>query len=101
MLSTKTPHTYTFSVLVNTYKVAGYTQYIHSNTHTHSCTHTHTPMHTHTHTHIPSHIHTHTHPGMFAIRAEREFVIGEDFMKVVRKVSDNKKLVAKMDYKSI
>jgi len=42
-----------------------------------------------------------TEAGMFAIRAEREFVISEDFMKAVRKVSDNKKLEAKMDYKSI
>jgi len=50
-------------------------------------------MHTHAHTHI--------YTGMFAIRAEREFVISEDFMKAVRKVSDNKKLEAKMDYKSI
>lgn len=38
--------------------------------------------------------------GMFAIRAEREFVISEDFMKAVRKVSDNKKLETKMDYKT-
>lgn len=37
---------------------------------------------------------------MFAIRAEREFVISEDFMKAVRKVSDNKKLETKMDYKT-
>lgn len=44
---------------------------------------------------------THLSPsGMFAIRAEREFVISEDFMKAVRKVSDNKKLETKMDYKT-
>lgn len=39
--------------------------------------------------------------GMFAIRAEREYVIGEDFMKAVRKVSDTKKLESKLDYKQI
>ncbi len=39
--------------------------------------------------------------GMFAIRAEREYVIGEDFMKAVRKVGDTKKLEAKLDYKQI
>ncbi|KAF4533084.1 hypothetical protein B566_EDAN003804 [Ephemera danica] len=33
-----------------------------------------------------------TESGLFAIRAEREYVIQEDFMKAVRKVSDNKKL---------
>ena len=37
--------------------------------------------------------------GMFAIRAERDFVIEEDFMKAVRKVSENKKLESKFDYK--
>lgn len=40
-------------------------------------------------------------PGMFAIRAEREYVENEDFMKAVRKVSDTKKLESKMDYKQI
>lgn len=39
--------------------------------------------------------------GMFAIRAEREYVISEDFMKAVRKVTDTKKLESKMDYKQI
>ena len=38
---------------------------------------------------------------MFAIRAEREYVVDEDFMKAVRKVSDNKKLETKLDYKPI
>ena len=38
---------------------------------------------------------------MFAIRAERDYVVSEDFMKAVRKVSDNKKLETKMDYKQI
>lgn len=39
--------------------------------------------------------------GMFAIRAERDYVIEEDFMKAVRKVGDNKKLESKLDYKPI
>ena len=46
--------------------------------------------------------HTHAHKiGMFAIRAERDYVINEDFMKAVRKVGDNKKLETKMDYKNV
>lgn len=39
--------------------------------------------------------------GMFAIRAERDYVIEEDFMKAVRKVADNKKLETKLDYKPV
>ncbi|XP_064394555.1 26S proteasome regulatory subunit 10B-like [Halichondria panicea] len=42
-----------------------------------------------------------TEAGMFAIRAEREYVISEDFMKAVRKVGDTKKLESKLDYKQI
>ncbi|XP_020805743.1 26S protease regulatory subunit 10B [Drosophila serrata] len=42
-----------------------------------------------------------TEAGLFAIRAEREYVIQEDFMKAVRKVSDNKKLESKLDYKPV
>nr|UCK81607.1 26S proteasome regulatory subunit 10B [Arenicola marina] len=42
-----------------------------------------------------------TEAGMFAIRAERDYVIEEDFMKAVRKVSDNKKLESKLDYKPV
>ena len=38
---------------------------------------------------------------MFAIRAERDYVVSEDFMKAVRKVSENKKLETKLDYKQI
>ena len=41
------------------------------------------------------------HTGMFAIRAEREYVMNEDFMKAVRKVADTKKLEAKLDYKQL
>ncbi|CAG2105302.1 unnamed protein product [Medioppia subpectinata] len=40
-----------------------------------------------------------TEAGLFAIRAERDYVIEEDFMKAVRKISDNKKLETKLDYK--
>ncbi|PVD26586.1 hypothetical protein C0Q70_14263 [Pomacea canaliculata] len=39
--------------------------------------------------------------GMFAIRAERDYVMEEDFMKAARKVSDNKKLESKLDYKPV
>ncbi|CAJ0957417.1 unnamed protein product, partial [Mesorhabditis belari] len=42
-----------------------------------------------------------TEAGLFAIRAEREYVIEEDFMKAVRKVSDAKKLETKLDYKPL
>merc|ERR1711934_1158886 len=42
-----------------------------------------------------------TEAGMFAIRAERDYVVEEDFMKAVRKVSDNKKLETKLDYKPV
>jgi len=42
-----------------------------------------------------------TEAGMFAIRAERDYVIEEDFMKAVRKMSDTKKLEGTMDYKQI
>lgn len=38
---------------------------------------------------------------MFAIRGERDYVIQEDFMKAVRKISDNKKLETKLDYKPV
>lgn len=42
-----------------------------------------------------------TEAGMFAIRAERDYVMEEDFMKAARKVSDNKKLESKLDYKPV
>jgi 26S proteasome regulatory subunit T4 len=38
---------------------------------------------------------------MHAIRAERDYVINEDFMKAVRKVGDTKKLETKLDYKQV
>ena len=34
-------------------------------------------------------------------RAEREYVIDEDFNKAVRKVADSKKLETKLDYKPV
>ena len=39
-----------------------------------------------------------TEAGMFAIRAERDYVLQEDFMKAVRKLKENKKLESKLDY---
>ena len=42
-----------------------------------------------------------TEAGMFAIRAERDYTIEEDFMKAVRKMSDTKKLEGTLDYKAV
>nr|XP_046164101.1 26S proteasome regulatory subunit 10B-like [Oncorhynchus gorbuscha] len=42
-----------------------------------------------------------TEAGMFAIRADHEYVTQEDFMKAVRKVADSKKLESKLDYKPL
>ncbi|XP_017139236.1 26S proteasome regulatory subunit 10B [Drosophila miranda] len=42
-----------------------------------------------------------TEAGLFALRADREFILQEDFMKAVRKVAGNKKLESKLDYKPI
>merc|ERR1712139_334272 len=42
-----------------------------------------------------------TEAGMYAIRAERDYVIEEDFMKAARKISDNKKLEGKLDYEKV
>ncbi|TGZ60986.1 hypothetical protein CRM22_008224 [Opisthorchis felineus] len=42
-----------------------------------------------------------TEAGMFAIRAERDYTVEEDFMKAVRKISDAKKLETKLDYKPV
>jgi 26S proteasome regulatory subunit T4 len=39
-----------------------------------------------------------TEAGMFAIRAERNYIIEEDFMKAVRKISEVKKLETVIDY---
>ncbi|KAF5395596.1 26s proteasome regulatory subunit [Paragonimus heterotremus] len=42
-----------------------------------------------------------TEAGMFAIRAERDYTVEEDFMKAVRKINDAKKLETKLDYKPV
>ncbi|KAE9549571.1 hypothetical protein FO519_007213 [Halicephalobus sp. NKZ332] len=42
-----------------------------------------------------------TEAGLFAIRAERDYVVDEDFMKAVRKVADAKRLETKLDYKPV
>ncbi|KAL6030463.1 hypothetical protein STEG23_004773 [Scotinomys teguina] len=42
-----------------------------------------------------------TEAGMFAILADHDFVVQEDFMKAVRKVIDSKKLESKLDYKPV
>lgn len=42
-----------------------------------------------------------TEAGMFAIRADRDYVVDEDFMKAVRKVADAKKLESSADYKKV
>lgn len=42
-----------------------------------------------------------TEAGMFAIRAERQYVMQEDFMKAVRKVQDMKKLESKLGYEKV
>lgn len=42
-----------------------------------------------------------TEAGLFAIRAERDYCMEEDFMKAVRKIADNKKLETKLDYKPV
>jgi 26S proteasome regulatory subunit T4 len=38
---------------------------------------------------------------MFAIRADREYVLEEDFMKAVRKLTDVKKLEGKLEYSKV
>jgi 26S proteasome regulatory subunit T4 len=42
-----------------------------------------------------------TEAGMSAIRAERDYVLQEDFMKAVRKVQESKKLESKMNYSKV
>lgn len=39
-----------------------------------------------------------TEAGMMAIRADRDYVIEEDFMKAVRKLAESKKLESKLEY---
>jgi len=42
-----------------------------------------------------------TEAGMFAIRADRDYTIEEDFMKASRKIAEMKKLESKMDYEKV
>jgi len=42
-----------------------------------------------------------TEAGLFAIRAERDFINQEDMMKAVRKVAESKRLESKLDYKPV
>jgi len=42
-----------------------------------------------------------TEAGMFAIRAERDYCLEEDFMKAVRKVAENKKLEGTLNYSKV
>eukprot|EP00041_Stephanoeca_diplocostata_P009830 m.153472 g.153472 ORF g.153472 m.153472 type:complete len:391 (+) comp17916_c0_seq2:101-1273(+) len=42
-----------------------------------------------------------TEAGLFAIRAERDFVIDEDFMKAARKLVDAKKLEGTLEYRKV
>ena len=42
-----------------------------------------------------------TEAGMMAIRADRDYVIEEDFMKATRKLKDSKKLESKLDYSKV
>lgn len=42
-----------------------------------------------------------TEAGMFAIRADRDYVIEEDFMKATRKIKETKKLESKLDYSKV
>lgn len=42
-----------------------------------------------------------TEAGMFAIRADRDYVLEEDFMKAARKIAESKKLESKLDYTKV
>ena len=42
-----------------------------------------------------------TEAGMFAIRAERDYVMQEDYMKACRKIKETKKLESKLDYQTV
>ena len=42
-----------------------------------------------------------TEAGMFAIRADRDYAIHEDFMKAARKIKETKKLESKLDYQAV
>lgn len=42
-----------------------------------------------------------TEAGLFAIRADRDFVLEEDFMRAARKIGEGKKLESKLDYTKV
>lgn len=42
-----------------------------------------------------------TEAGMFAIRADRPYIVEEDLMKAVRKVAENKKLEGQLNYEKV
>lgn len=42
-----------------------------------------------------------TEAGMFAIRADRDYVVEEDFLKAARKVQETKSLESKLDYSKV
>jgi 26S proteasome regulatory subunit T4 len=42
-----------------------------------------------------------TEAGMFAIRADRDFVVQDDFMKAARKIKETKKLESKLHYQPV
>ena len=42
-----------------------------------------------------------TEAGIYAIRADRDYVLEEDFMKSARKLAENKKLESKLDYSKV
>jgi len=42
-----------------------------------------------------------TEAGLAAIREGRDYVVNEDFLKATRKIKENKKLEAKMDYSKV
>ena len=42
-----------------------------------------------------------TEAGMFAIRADRDYAVQDDFMKAARKIKENKKLESKIHYQAV
>ena len=42
-----------------------------------------------------------TEGGIFAIRANRDYVLEEDLLKAARKLAENKKLESKLDYSKV
>jgi 26S proteasome regulatory subunit T4 len=42
-----------------------------------------------------------TEAGMFAIRADRDYVVEEDFLKAARKIAETKKLESKLEYSKV